>query len=170
VHDFHPPPASDDDSGSSLGSSDSGRDDLPPLRLGPTSLAPWQRVYRLAGHHDSMGSPLPFLPTGGSDASWSVVEGATVGHGRSAERKMRIARQVPPQVNPWSKAILVVGRTATTSVGCSLGRASWFHPGYLRILDKSLRAQPTMKRHQSGSSSATGGLKNLGRKVVGLLP
>jgi hypothetical protein len=96
VHDFHPPPASDDDSGSSLGSSDSGRDDLPPLRLGPTSLAPWPRVYRLAGHRDSMGSSLPFLPTGGSGTSWLVVEGAAVGHGRSAERKMRIARQVPP--------------------------------------------------------------------------
>jgi hypothetical protein len=106
VHDIHPPLGSDDDGGSSLDSSDSGRDDLPPSWPGPSSLAPWLRVYHLVEDRDPSGSPLPFLSSRLSVAAppGQSLMGRTVGRGSSAGRKQWTGPLEGPPVKPKQKS------------------------------------------------------------------
>jgi hypothetical protein len=74
VHDFSPLFNFDDDSSTpSDSSNDSNGDGLPSRNPGTSSLWPWIRIYRLAGHPNAYDSHLPALPCGGGGASWLVV-------------------------------------------------------------------------------------------------
>ncbi|OEL17342.1 hypothetical protein BAE44_0021639 [Dichanthelium oligosanthes] len=66
IHDFNLPSDSDDSHGSS---GSSGADGLP--QAGTIHLAPWPKIYNLAGGPSSSGEPWPSLPRTGGGVSWS---------------------------------------------------------------------------------------------------